>query len=121
MAKFLTSIRFQLIAVFSILLGIVCVVVLFMVSRIMSDTLLSSKILTLQNSLNKVAIELPERVVNNDLEGIYETFREFGVENKVRLLVLDKNYIVRADSASLYNGYYLPYAEAQKVVKGETN
>ena len=118
--KFVSSIRFRMLIAYLAFILVTFVVTQLLSMRVMEDTLVKESTIPQQSELNRIAYELTAPVENNDIEEIYSVINQYAKSANGRVLVLDKNYIVQADSAALYNGYYLPYDEAVNVLEGKS-
>ena len=114
--KLLSSLRFRMLAVYLIVVVTCFVTVLIISERLMERTLLSGDTDARLSELSRISYSLTESVDKNDTAEMYGIIKAYAQSVDGRVLVLDRDYIVIADSSSLYNGYYLPYDEAVQVV-----
>ena len=116
--KYLTSIRFRILFVY-VLVVVICFTTVMLISEnLLEQTLIGSSTELHTKELERVSAGLDDAFSERDVRAIYETAWELAQSVSGRVLVMNTNYIVIADSASLFNGWYLPYDEAVSVLEG---
>ncbi|MEA5059041.1 MAG: HAMP domain-containing sensor histidine kinase [Candidatus Pelethousia sp.] len=89
-----------------------------MVSDLMEDFLVSQRTQNQRQETARLALEIGPELGENDAEGLYAYVQERAYSMGGRVLVLDTDAVVQADSASQHNGFRLPYREVRDVLLG---
>lgn len=119
--KFVSTTRFRMLALY---LGVTLVsfAVIFCIAvNMMERFLVQENTSARHKELNTISYQLTQSIEEKDIDTMYRIIKQYAQSVNGRVLVLDYNYIVQADSAALYNGYYLPYDEAVRVLEGNSN
>ena len=116
--KQLSSIRFRIMFVYLLVVVIVFATVMLISEGVMQRTLITENINTKLEELSRISYNLTDSVEQGDTAEMYNIIKTFSQSVSGRVLVMDNNYIVLADSSSLFNGYYLPYDEAVQAING---
>ncbi|MEL7609546.1 MAG: HAMP domain-containing sensor histidine kinase [Bacillota bacterium] len=116
--RFFSSIRVRMVVIYLVVTAAAFVATSAIVSYLMEDFLVSQRTQQQSEQVSRLALELARIMEQDDPQFIYETIAERAQELDGRVLVLDTDAVVQADSSSQYNGYYLPYREVRDVLIG---
>jgi signal transduction histidine kinase len=102
------------------LLITVCALVFIngMVSNLMGDFLVAQRTQAQRQETTRLALELGPDLGGYAADEIYQYIKERAYSMGGRVLVLDIDAVVQADSASQHNGFLLPYREVRDVLVG---
>ncbi len=89
-----------------------------LVSRYMEEFLVSQRTQTQLQETTRLALEIGSEITVADANTIFQNIQERAYSMGGRVLVLDTDAVVQADSASQQNGYLLPYREVRDVLIG---
>lgn len=86
------------------------------VSSIVENFLVSQRTQEQANNTERTAFEAALLFNGSDISHLYDFIHERAQELEGRILILDTNAVVQADSASQFNGYFLPYREVRDIL-----
>jgi signal transduction histidine kinase len=89
-----------------------------MVSGVMEEFLVSQRIQTQREETIRLALEIGPELHQASAEEIYAYITERAPAMGGRVLILETDAVVQADSASQHNGFLLPYREVRDVLIG---
>ncbi len=86
------------------------------VSAIMGNFLVSQRTQTQAKETTQLALEITPELLKADPEQLFSFLTSRAQTMNGRVLVLDTDAVVQADSASQQNGYWLPYREVRDIL-----
>lgn len=110
------SMRFRLRAGYLAITILAFFAISVIVSDIMEDFLVTQRTKEQSEKVARMALEIAPLISSNDARQIYRLLAERAQTMGGRLLVLDTDAVVQADSASKANGLRLPYSEVKDVL-----
>lgn len=113
-----SSIRFRIALAYLSLLALVLVFVAFSVSSIVQDFLIGQRVSEQEKIADDIAVTIAPNYANANAVAVYDTIVRYGQELGGRILVLDTDGVVQADSFSLLNGVRLRQEEIEAVRTG---
>ncbi len=120
LSRFLGSIRFRMVAIYFLVIILAFVAVSLIVSRLVESFLVLQRTQEQRDDVARLALEVGPVLQSGDAQALFALLNERAQALGGRVLVLDDNAVVQADTASQYNGYRLPYQEVRRIlVQGE--
>ena len=114
--KFLGSIRSRMVAIYLLVTTVALFAISFMISGLVESFLVTQRTERQLEETMRLALELTQKLDAADAEELYALILERAQTMGGRILVLDQDAVVRADSTSFYNGYQMPYREVRDVL-----
>lgn len=114
--KFLGSIRSRMVAIYLLVTTVALFAISFMISGLVESFLVTQRTERQSEETMRLALELTQKLDAADAEELYALILERAQTMGGRILVLDQDAVVRADSTSFYNGYQMPYREVRDVL-----
>lgn len=116
--RFLGSIRVRMVVIYLLVTAAAFVAISVIVSNLMETHLVSQRTQQQSQQVERLALRVADAVAQGDPEKLYQAISARAQELGGRVLILDVDAVVQADSASQYNGFHLPYREVQDVLEG---
>lgn len=114
--KFRGSIRSRMVAIYLLVTTVALFAINFMISGLVESFLVTQRTERQLEETMRLALELTQKLDAADAEELYALILERAQTMGGRILVLDQDAVVRADSTSFYNGYQMPYREVRDVL-----
>ena len=114
--KFRGSIRSRMVAIYLLVTTVALFAISFMISGLVESFLVTQRTERQLEETMRLALELTQKLDAADAEELYALILERAQTMGGRILVLDQDAVVRADSISFYNGYQMPYREVRDVL-----
>lgn len=108
----------RLVAIYLVVTVLAFVAVSSIISSLVETHLVSQRTQLQSQQVERLALAVADAAAKGDPEGLYQTINERARELGGRILVLDTEAVVQADSASQHNGIWLPYREVRDVLVG---
>ncbi len=109
-----------MVAIYFLVIILAFVAVSLIVSRLVESFLVLQRTQEQQDDVARLALEIGPVLQSGDAQALFALLNERAQTLDGRILVLDSDAIVQADTASQYNGYRLPYQEVRRIfVLGE--
>ena len=115
-SKFLGSIRSRMVAIYLLVTTVALFAISNMISGLVESFLVTQRTETQSEETMRLALELAPKLDASDAEELYSLIVARAQTMGGRILVLDRDAVVRADSTSYYNGYEMPYREVRDVL-----
>ena len=112
------SIRSRMVLIYLVVTVIAMVATAAIVSVFMETFLVSQRTTSQLDDAKELAADVLFPYEANDTEALFTLITKSAGDMDGRVLVLDDDAVVQADSASQYNGFYLPYREVRDVLIG---
>ncbi len=120
--RLFSTIRARMVGTYLLVTVAALVVITIAVATLLESFLVSQRTQEQLESTTRLAQEVAPEYEAGDASTLYSILSERALGLGGRVLVLDSDAVVQADSASLLNGYYLPYREVRDVlVDGNTS
>lgn len=114
--KLLGSIRSRMVAIYLLVTTVALFAISNMISGLVESFLVTQRTETQAEETMRLALELASKLDAADTEELYTLIVARAQTMGGRILVLDRDAVVRADSTSYYNGYQMPYREVRDVL-----
>lgn len=114
--KFLGSIRSRMVAIYLLVTTVALFAISIMISGLVESFLVTQRTETQSEETMRLALELASNLDAADAEELYALIVTRAQTMGGRILILDRDAVVRADSTSYYNGYQMPYREVRDVL-----
>ncbi len=114
--RYLGSIRTRMVLIYLAVTVFTMVATSVVVSAIMGDFLVSRRTQTQAKETSQLALEITPELLGGDPEQLFSFLTSRAQTMNGRVLVLDTDAVVQADSASQQNGYWLPYREVRDIL-----
>ncbi|MCE5235532.1 MAG: HAMP domain-containing sensor histidine kinase [Clostridiaceae bacterium] len=116
--KYFGSIRTRMVLIYLAVTVFTMVATSVVVSAIMGDFLVSQRTKTQLKETSQLALEITPELLSGNSEQLFSFITARAQTMGGRVLVLDTDAVVQADSASQQNGYWLPYREVRDILTG---
>lgn len=116
--NFFSSIRFQIIMLYLAVTLAAFVAISVTVSRVVENFLVQERVADQLTETERLVLELSPYLEDGSAEEVFAFLAQRASEMDGRVLLLDQDAVVQADSASRLNGYRLPYREVRDVLLG---
>lgn len=110
------SIRTRMVLIYLAVTVFTMVATSVVVSAIMGNFLVSQRTKTQAKETSQLALEITPELFHGDPEQLFSFLTSRAQTMDGRVLVLDTDAVVLADSASQQNGYWLPYREVRDIL-----
>lgn len=117
-ARIFGSIRFQMVIIYLVVTVLAFLSISYFVSSIMEEFLVAQRTQQQAEQVSRLAVELCPVYESGEPDELYSLISQYSQELGGRVLVLDTDAVVQADSASEHNGLRLPYREVRDVLIG---
>ena len=114
--RVLGSIRSRMVAIYLLVTTVALFAISFVISGLVESFLVTQRTETQSEETMRLALELAPKLDPSDTNELYDLIVERAQTMNGRILVLDVDAVVRADSASYQNGFQLPYREVRDVL-----
>ena len=114
--RVLGSIRSRMVAIYLLVTTVALFAISFVISGLVESFLVTQRTETQSEETMRLALELAPKLDPSDTNALYDLIVERAQTMNGRILVLDVDAVVRADSASYQNGFQLPYREVRDVL-----
>ena len=117
-SKVFGSVRARMIGIYLFITICALFFISQLVSGYMEEFLVSQRTKTQLQETTRLALEIGSEFADANADEIYQYIQERAYSMGGRVLVLDTDAVIQADSASQQNGYFLPYREVRDVLIG---
>ena len=115
-SKLFGTIRSRMVLIYMLVTVVAMVVTCVIVSVFMEQFLVSQRTTSQLQQTARLAAEVADEFESKDQLALYSMICDAADGMGGRVLVLDGDAVVQADSASQQNGFYLPYREVRDVL-----
>jgi len=115
------SIRWRLVCIYLAISIAMLAIISSMVTGLLEEFLVSQRTRTQLQETVQLAEEVAAGLESSDVDALFEYIRQHARSADGRVLVMDSDAVVQMDSASLQNGFLLPYREVQDVLRRGMN
>lgn len=112
------SIRTRVVLIYLLVTVFTMVATSVVVSAIMGNFLVSQRTKTQLRETSQLALEITPELLGGEAEELFNFITARAQTMSGRVLVLDTDAVVQADSASQQNGFWLPYREVRDILIG---
>lgn len=105
-----------MVAIYLLVTTVALFAISFVISGLVESFLVTQRTETQSEETMRLALELAPKLDPSDTNELYDLIVERAQTMNGRILVLDVDAVVRADSASYQNGFQLPYREVRDVL-----
>ena len=105
-----------MVAIYLLVTTVALFAISFVISGLVESFLVTQRTETQSEETMRLALELAPKLDPSDTNALYDLIVERAQTMNGRILVLDVDAVVRADSASYQNGFQLPYREVRDVL-----
>ncbi len=119
--RFLSTLRGQIVVIYTLLFAIAFFFVNLSVTKLVGEFLIAQRTDAQLQSVSEISSQFANAAANKDASELYVLCVRNADEFKGRVLVLDLDGVVMADSHSALNGHILRHSEVEDILSGNLN